>query len=323
VTNDASGRKYESAEENLRGRFVRGEIDVEEYERSLGVLKSHGAKSKLLVAGLAAAALLTIGAGAVYAQGGSMMGGNDAGSETDGNGTGGMMNGGQMGSMMGGQGDVGMGSMMGDGQTGSMMGGQGDVGMGSMMGDGQTGSMMGGGGTSGGQMMGSFDENQPFDLQFIDQMTMHHEGAIMSSEMMIGDSQRPELRQLAADIQKSQSEQIDQMQQFRKQWYPDAEQTSGMPAGMMGQMMGDGTAMQQMMGGSMQEVMGGDATDAMFLRMMIPHHQMAVDMADQALDVNAEHRELADLAQTIRDEQSAEIEFMQGYLDEIEAASGN
>ena len=302
MTNDASGRKYESAEENLRGRFVRGEIDVEEYERSLGVLKSHGAKSKLLVAGLAAAALLTIGAGAVYAQGGSMMGGNDAGSETDGNGTGGMMNGGQMGSMMGGQGDVGMGSMMGDGQTGSMMGG---------------------GGTSGGQMMGSFDENQPFDLQFIDQMTMHHEGAIMSSEMMIGDSQRPELRQLAADIQKSQSEQIDQMQQFRKQWYPDAEQTSGMPAGMMGQMMGDGTAMQQMMGGSMQEVMGGDATDAMFLRMMIPHHQMAVDMADQALDVNAEHRELADLAQTIRDEQSAEIEFMQGYLDEIEAASGN
>ncbi len=310
MTNDASGRKYESAEENLRGRFVRGEIDVEEYERSLGVLKSHGgpargrhgAKSKLLVAGLAAAALLTIGAGAVYAQGGSMMGGNDAGSETDGNGTGGMMNGGQMGSMMGGQGDVGMGSMMGDGQTGSMMGG---------------------GGTSGGQMMGSFDENQPFDLQFIDQMTMHHEGAIMSSEMMIGDSQRPELRQLAADIQKSQSEQIDQMQQFRKQWYPDAEQTSGMPAGMMGQMMGDGTAMQQMMGGSMQEVMGGDATDAMFLRMMIPHHQMAVDMADQALDGNAEHRELADLAQTIRDEQSAEIEFMQGYLDEIEAASGN
>lgn len=301
MTNDASGRKYESAEENLRGRFARGEIDIEEYERSLGVLKSHGTKSKLLVAGLAAAVLLTVGAGAVYAQGGSVMGENHAGSETDGNGTGGMMNGGQMGSMMGGQGG----------------------GMGSMMGDGQTGSMMGGGGMSGGQMMGSFDENQPFDLQFIDQMTMHHEGAIMSSEMMIGDSQRPELRQLAADIQKSQSEQIDQMQQFRKQWYPDAEQTSGMPAGMMGQMMGDGTAMQQMMGGSMQEVMGGDATDAMFLRMMIPHHQMAVDMADQALDGNAEHPELADLAQTIRDEQSAEIELMQGYLDEIEAASGN
>ncbi len=289
MTNDASGRKYGSAEENLRGRFARGEIDAEEYERSLGLLKSHGgpargrrgAKSKLLVAGLAAAALLTVGAGAVYAQGGSMMGGNDAGSEVDGNGMYGMMNGGQMGSMMGGQGGGGMGSMMGDGQ------------------------------------MGSFDENRPFDLQFIDQMTMHHEGAIMSSEHMIGDSERPELRQLAENIQRTQAEQIEQMQAFREEWYSDDEQTSGMPAGMMEEMMDDGM-MNEMMGGSMQEMMGGDATDAMFLRMMIPHHQMAVDMADEALDGNAEHPELAELTQTIRDEQSAEIELMQGYLDEIE-----
>lgn len=144
----------------------------------------------------------------------------------------------------------------------------------------------------------------------------------MSSQMMIGDSERPELRQLAENIQESQSEQIEQMQAFREEWYPDAEQTSGMPAGMMDEMMGDGM-MDQMMGGSMQEMMGGDMTDEMFLRMMIPHHQMAVDMADQALDGNAEHPELAELAQTIRDEQSAEIELMQGYLEEIEAAKGN
>ena len=79
--------------------------------------------------------------------------------------------------------------------------------------------------------------------------------------------------------------------------------------------------MEKMMDGSMQEMMGGDATDAMFLRMMIPHHQMAVDMAEEALDGKAEHSELEELAKTIRDEQSAEIELMQGYLDEIEAAS--
>ncbi|MBA2713025.1 MAG: DUF305 domain-containing protein, partial [Rubrobacteraceae bacterium] len=72
-------------------------------------------------------------------------------------------------------------------------------------------------------MMGSFDKEKPFDLQFIDQMTMHHEGAIMSSEHMISDSKRPELRMLAADIKKSQSEQIDQMQEWRDEWYPDAE----------------------------------------------------------------------------------------------------
>ena len=279
------------AEGLLRERFARGEIDAEEYERSLATLGSVGSatgrrgakRSRVLIAGLATTALLAVG-GVAYAgaQGGSFVGDAQA-PEKSANTNGGQ--GGDMGSMMSGQG----------GDMGSMMGGQG-----------------------GGQMMGSFDENKPFDLQFIDQMAMHHEGAIMSSKHMIGDSERPELRKLAADIEKSQSEQIKQMQGFREEWYADAEQTSGMPAGMMDEMMGDGSMMEDMMGGSMQEVMGGDVTDEMFLKMMIPHHQMAVDMANRALDGSAEHPELAELAQKIRDEQSAEIELMKGYLEDIE-----
>jgi uncharacterized protein (DUF305 family) len=197
----------------------------------------------------------------------------------------------------------GMGGMMNTGQMGPMMGGQGGM-----------GSMMNGEGMNG--MMGSFDEEQPFDLQFIDQMTMHHEGAIMSSEHMISDSERPELRRLAEDIRQSQSEQVDQMQAWREEWYPDAGRTSGMPASMMQGMMDDGGMMEGMMSGSMQEMMGGDATDEMFLRMMIPHHQMAVDMAEKALR-EAEHPEPEELARAIRDEQSAEIELMRGYLEEI------
>ncbi len=211
-------------------------------------------------------------------------------------------------------------------QFGSMMSGGAmdgrDGGMGSMMSmmddENDMGSMMNGGG-----MMGSFDEDRPFDLQFVDQMTMHHEGAIMSSEHMISDSKRPELRELAENIEENQSEQIDRMQEWRDEWYPDAEQTSGMPAGMMDEMMdemmGDGM-MERMMGGSMQEMMGGGATDEMFLRMMIPHHEMAVDMSEKALE-EAEHPELKDLARKIIDEQTAEIELMEGYLKEIEAAA--
>ena len=178
---------------------------------------------------------------------------------------------------------------------------------------GDMGSMMNGGG-----MMGSFDEDRPFDLQFIDQMTVHHEGAIMSSDHMISDSKRPELRELADNIEESQSEQIDQMQEWRDEWYPDAKQTSGMSAGMMDEMMGDGM-MERMMGGSMQEMMGGDVSDEMFLRMMIPHHEMAVEMSEKALD-EATHPELKNLARKIIDEQTAEIELMRGYLQEIEAA---
>ena len=66
--------------------------------------------------------------------------------------------------------------------------------------------------------------------------------------------------------------------------------------------------------------MGADATDEMFLEMMIPHHQMAVDMSEQALKC-AEHPQLRKLAQKIEDEQSAQIKQMQGYLKQNEAAS--
>ena len=250
-----------------------------------------GLRSKLLAGGLAVAALIAVGAGGIaYAHGD-----DQGGSVMDGSGTGSMMGGG------------GMGSMMENREMGSMM----------------DGGMMGGDKL---QAMGTFDGDRPFDLQFIDQMIMHHEGAIMSSEHMISDSKRPELQKLAESIQRSQAEQVEQMQAMRKDWYPDAERTSGMmDPNQMDEMMGDGMMeemMEQMMGGSMQETMGADATDEMFLEMMIPHHQMAVDMSEKALE-DAEHPELKDLAQKIEDEQSAQIELMKGYLDEIEKTSAN
>jgi hypothetical protein len=122
-------------------------------------------------------------------------------------------------------------------------------------------SMMSGGGMMGSQM-GSLDENKPFDLQFIDWMIPHHEGALMSSEHMISEPERPELRELHEDIQKSQSEQIEQMQEWRKEWYPDAEQASGkMGDGQTGSMMGNG-----MMNGSMQGMMGATHSMPCFSR---------------------------------------------------------
>jgi len=168
-------------------------------------------------------------------------------------------------------------------------------------------------GQSSTRQMGSFDDDKPFDLQFIDQMIIHHQGAIMSAEHMIAGSERPELRQLSENIQTSQAEQIEQMRTWREEWYPGAAPTFEM----------DPTQMQEMMGDNqMQEMMGTDETDVMFLRMMIPHHQLAIDMSEQALN-NAEHPELKELAQQIIDEQSAEIELMEGYLERIEAGNSS
>ncbi len=157
--------------------------------------------------------------------------------------------------------------------------------------------------------MGVADPKAPYDLRFIDEMTMHHQGAIMSSAAMIADSRRPELRELARRIQASQKRQLQQMQEWRKQWYPRAGASTMSMGGMPG--MGEDMGGMGMMGRG--DMMGGDHADRMFLRMMVPHHQLAVEMGQDALE-NAEHEELKGLARVIVDEQSAEIKQMEGYL---------
>jgi uncharacterized protein (DUF305 family) len=105
------------------------------------------------------------------------------------------------------------------------------------------------------------------------------------------------------------------MQRWRNNWYPEAGRASGMHGGMMDETMGHG-----MMGGSMRGMAGTDATDAAFLRMMIPHHQQAIEVSEEALD-EAEHPEIRELAHSIIDKQSSEIKLMQGYLEEIDGAN--
>ena len=54
--------------------------------------------------------------------------------------------------------------------------------------------------------------------------------------------------------------------------------------------------------------------EIMFLQMMIPHHQQAIDISDLALTKSAD-AELLALAKSIRDEQAAEIVTMKAWLD--------
>jgi len=77
--------------------------------------------------------------------------------------------------------------------------------------------------------MGTFSEEQSFDAQFLDQMSVHHEGAIESTTAMISGSSRPELRGLAEDIVTGQRAQLSQMRAWRSEWYPAWNQPSTCP----------------------------------------------------------------------------------------------
>ena len=53
----------------------------------------------------------------------------------------------------------------------------------------------------------------------------------------------------------------------------------------------------------------GDDFDKAFIEMMIPHHQGAIEMAEEALE-SAKHQEIKDLATDIIEAQQREIDMM-------------
>lgn len=57
-----------------------------------------------------------------------------------------------------------------------------------------------------------------FDLEFIDMMIEHHEGAVTSAEQVIDEGQSPQVRELAEGIIAEQEAEIEQMTTWREQW---------------------------------------------------------------------------------------------------------
>ncbi|MBA2425393.1 MAG: DUF305 domain-containing protein [Actinobacteria bacterium] len=151
----------------------------------------------------------------------------------------------------------------------------------------------------------------PFDRAFIDAMVPHHREAIAMAEAA---SERrlsqPDLVQIANDIIDSQKFEIDQMLEWREEWFgsralgPVEPEVLGVPEDRLG--MEHGTADQ------VTNAADGDAT---FAALMIPHHEGAIAMAEAATR-RAQHDELRDLAARIIDAQEREIEVMEPHASD-------
>jgi len=145
----------------------------------------------------------------------------------------------------------------------------------------------------------------PYDLQFIDTMTHHHQGAVEMAQMALKKSQNAELKTFAQKIIDDQQKEIAQMKAWREKWYAGKAPAKNMEmSGMMDSMkMMAGDGMKKM------EAMTGKDFDIHFLDMMTPHHAGAVTMAKEAL-TKAEQPEIKTLANQIIKAQEAEIKMM-------------
>ena len=148
-----------------------------------------------------------------------------------------------------------------------------------------------------------------YDLEFLDTMAKHHEQAIQMAKAAQGKVQLAGLKDMTQRLPDEQQKEVDQMKAWREQWYPgDA------PADTM-QMPGMGSSMNMDMS-HLDSMKSGKAYDSMFLDMMIPHHQGAIQMAQDAL-AKAEHPEVKVLAQQIIDKQQKEIDQMKLWKSKL------
>jgi len=142
----------------------------------------------------------------------------------------------------------------------------------------------------------------PYDLQFIDTMMAHHQGAVDMAKPAETKAQHSELKQFARKIVDDQEREIAQMKSWRAQWYAGKAEAMNMEMnGMMDSMKG--------MDMNKLNAASGNAFDMMFIDMMTPHHLGAVKMAREAL-TRAEHPEIKSLSQQIIDAQEKEIAQM-------------
>lgn len=140
------------------------------------------------------------------------------------------------------------------------------------------------------------------DQHFIEQMIPHHQGAINMAKVALEKSKRPDILKLANDIIAAQTKEINDMTAWYQAWYG-----ANVPEGGMGMHMGG------MIGDlSVLRTKSGDEFDKEFLAQMIPHHEMAIMMAQMIR--GSDRAEMRQLAENIRTSQASEIGMMRGWL---------
>ena len=166
-----------------------------------------------------------------------------------------------------------------------------------------------------GSMMG-----QNIDQHFIVQMIPHHEGAIAMARVALERSKRPEILSLAQGIIEAQEKEIGDMRGWYQSWFGSTPPEGGMSMMRPSDERGGTEAsrpnvhMDGMSGDTSELANVSEANfDREFIRQMIPHHEMAVVMA-QMLQASTGRDEMKVLADNIITSQSREITMMRGWL---------
>ena len=143
----------------------------------------------------------------------------------------------------------------------------------------------------------------PYDMQALDSLIRHHQVAVDIANLAETKAQHRELKDFAGQLAQTKQREITQLQTWRAAWY------SGQP-------IAENTALPGMQSASMPvdqlRNQTGAEFDRLFLALMIPHHQGALELARDILN-HAEHNELKQFAAQIQEQQPREIEQLKTW----------
>jgi uncharacterized protein (DUF305 family) len=149
------------------------------------------------------------------------------------------------------------------------------------------------------------------DEVFVTGMIAHHQQALEMAEMLREkDGVDERVVAFAERIQAAQQPEIDLMNSWLEDWGVDPD-----TGGMEGMDHGDGGMMSDDDMAALEAASGAEAS-SLFLEQMIQHHAGALEMAQDEIE-NGENADALDLAQTIVDDQTAEITEMQELLAQL------
>lgn len=166
-------------------------------------------------------------------------------------------------------------------------------------------------------------EHNDADVAFATDMIQHHAQALSMVDLTVTRSLDPEVQQLAEDIRAAQGPEIETMSDWLQEWDEEVPATMRDHSNAGHDMEGMGDSMEGMES-DMPGMMSGDDFDelenasdaefqALWLEMMVEHHEGAVEMAE-AQQADGQYRPAVELAGTVVETQTAEIELMQGLL---------
>jgi uncharacterized protein (DUF305 family) len=153
---------------------------------------------------------------------------------------------------------------------------------------------------------GEFNEA---DVEFAQNMIVHHEQAIEMAELAATQASDPELAELAGQISDAQEPEVTTMTGWLTAWGEPVD----MPGGHEGMAM-PGMASQD----EMADLHGatGVEFDRMFTRLMIVHHNGAIQMASQ-VQTGGVNQDVQAMAAVIEQDQQAEVDRLEGILDRL------